>query len=681
MRKLKTIAKQSWIGTAILTALLILLIRGWGVLQVLELSHYDLMFLMRSSIQSVARSPQIVIVGYTESDIRELQEPTLSDQTLFAILSKILNQDPALVGLDFFRESPIAYQPLKQLFQTESRLYLPARFLGSQQEQITAPDKVPLGRVGDVSVPLDRNGILRRNFLSVCSQQQLSGDCATYHPSLALQLAEAYLAPKGIRPKATEKGQLQLGEAVFQQVLPNSGGYIDVASGGGYQVLVNWRDLDKSFTTVTVSEVLKGKIDPKLFHNRIVLLGSRAPSQEDLFTTPYSRAFEAIFGVESIGFFTEQIIWSALGEKQNLKTLPEVWESLLVFIWAGIALTSLAWFYSYLKTSLLKLFLLLSVILTTLTFFISFIAFLVSWWIPFIPYAGVIFISLLGQCFILADRQRQRYLSHLERELAALQEQLEQTHQLQIAQEKSDSISFLGAKLAHDIRNVLGMLEGNLSNSLTTVREMSWLYEDDEQWEELRDSLTGMERNLNRIQDFVNSVLSYASDYEENVVTYYYLPSFLETVLAHAWEQSERKATNVALFRDYDPLLNNQTIPILPFSLERALLNLLDNSFDALLARTQWEAESPLIQVITRDRGSFIEIQIIDNGVGIDPDYQDHIFDLLFTSKSGSGTGLGLYIAYESIVKLHRGKIFLQETGEGRTCFSIGLPKQFRKEF
>lgn len=680
MRRLKTIAKQSWIGMAILTALVILLIRGWGVLQMLELSHYDLMFSMRSSIQSVARSPQIVIVGYTESDIRKLQEPILSDQILFTLLSRILNQDPALVGLDFFRESPIAYQSLKQLFQTESRLYLPARFLGSQQEQITAPDEVPLARVGDVSVPLDRNGILRRNFLSVCSQRQPSGDCATYHPSLALQLAEAYLAPKGIRPKATEKGQLQLGEAVFQQVLPNSGGYIDVASGGGYQVLVNWRDLEKSFTTVTVSEVLQGKIDPKLFQNRIVLLGSRTPSQGDLFTTPFSsfKGFDAIFGVESIGFFTEQIIWSALGEKPNLKTLPEAGESLLIFIWATIALTGLASFYSYLKTSLLKLFLLLSVILTILTFLISFIAFLVSWWIPFIPYSGVIFIALLGQCFILADRQRQRYLSHLERELAALQEQLEQTHQLQIAQEKSDSISFLGAKLAHDIRNVLGMLEGNLSNSLTTVREMSWLYEDDEQWEELQDSLTAMEKNLNRIQDFVNSVLSYASDYEENAVTYCYLPSFLETVLAHAW--SERKATNVALFRDYDPLLNDQTIPVLPFSLERALLNLLDNSFDALLARTQWKAESPWIQVVTRDRGAFIEIQVIDNGVGIDPDYQDQVFDLLFTSKSGNGTGLGLYIVYESIVKLHRGEILLQEARPGKTSFLIQLPKQFRQE-
>jgi CHASE2 domain-containing sensor protein/nitrogen-specific signal transduction histidine kinase len=638
------------------------------------------MFSMRSLVQSVARSPQIVIVGYTESDIRKLQEPILSDETLFTVLSKIFNQDPALVGLDFFRESPISHQPLKQLFQNESRLYLPARFLGSQQEQITAPDDVPLARVGDVSVPLDRNGILRRNFLSVCSQRQLSGDCATYHPSLALQLAEAYLAPKGITPQVTKEGQLQLGEAVFQQVLPNSGGYVDVASGGGYQVLVNWRSLEETFTTVTISEVLTGKINPELFRNRIVLLGSLAPSQEDLLATPYSRAFDAIFGVESIGFFTEQIIWSALGEKPNLKTVPEAGEWFLVWVWAGIALKGLAWFYSYLRNSLLKLFLLLSLSLTILTFLISFIGFLASWWIPFIPYAGVIFMAVLGQCFVLADQQRQRYLSHLERELAALQEELERTHQMQIAQEKSDSISFLGAKLAHDIRNVLGILQGNLNNSLATVEEMGWLFEDDEQWQELQESLTAMERNLHRIQDFVNSVLAYASDYGENAVTFTDLPSFLETVLAHAWEQSQGKAANVELFRDYDPLLNDQTIPILPFSLERALLNLLDNSFDALLARDQWEEASPLIQVVTRDRDAFVEIQIIDNGGGIDPDYQDHVFDLLFTSKSGSGTGLGLYIAYESVVKLHRGKLFLQETKEGRTCFSIGLPKQFREE-
>ena len=64
---------------------------------------------------------------------------------------------------------------------------------------------------------------------------------------------------------------------------------------------------------------------------------------------------------------------------------------------------------------------------------------------------------------------------------------------------------------------------------------------------------------------------------------------------------------------------------------------------------------TPTLTVTTKNLDDMVEIRIKDNGPGIPEEVQAEIFDPFFTTKSsGEGSGLGLYISYEIIVKEHQ---------------------------
>ncbi|MCW8921085.1 MAG: ATP-binding protein, partial [Sedimenticola sp.] len=81
------------------------------------------------------------------------------------------------------------------------------------------------------------------------------------------------------------------------------------------------------------------------------------------------------------------------------------------------------------------------------------------------------------------------------------------------------------------------------------------------------------------------------------------------------------------------------------------------------------------ITIKTRQNGNHIIIQISDNGSGIPESIQDKIFEPFFTTKEvGKGTGQGLSIARNIILKKHQGEIeFTSQAGKG-TLFTITLP-------
>ena len=105
--------------------------------------------------------------------------------------------------------------------------------------------------------------------------------------------------------------------------------------------------------------------------------------------------------------------------------------------------------------------------------------------------------------------------------------------------------------------------------------------------------------------------------------------------------------------------------------LNQVWTNILDNAVDAMQGRGE-------ITLRTRLDGDCVEVDIQDNGPGIPAEIQKRIFEPFFTTKPpGSGTGLGLHIAY-TIVNNHHGRIIL--TSEpGMTQFRVRLPIQLPK--
>jgi len=116
-----------------------------------------------------------------------------------------------------------------------------------------------------------------------------------------------------------------------------------------------------------------------------------------------------------------------------------------------------------------------------------------------------------------------------------------------------------------------------------------------------------------------------------------------------------------------------------PQDITRALLNVISNSIYATLkqnAKLSEGAYKPTLTIITKNVGDAVEIIIRDNGEGIAPEIRDKIFNPFFTTKPpGEGTGLGLSLSHDIIVKQHGGMIDFDTRPNEFTEFKLTLPR------
>jgi histidine kinase len=108
------------------------------------------------------------------------------------------------------------------------------------------------------------------------------------------------------------------------------------------------------------------------------------------------------------------------------------------------------------------------------------------------------------------------------------------------------------------------------------------------------------------------------------------------------------------------------------------LSNLVANAMDACKIDL-WKDEH-LVETRTRKSGdAAIIIEVADNGIGIDRDVKEHVFEDFFTSKGGKGTGLGLMVT-QKILREHGGNItFRSRPGQG-TTFVAKFPRREEPE-
>src|SRR5207244_13079463 len=128
--------------------------------------------------------------------------------------------------------------------------------------------------------------------------------------------------------------------------------------------------------------------------------------------------------------------------------------------------------------------------------------------------------------------------------------------------------------------------------------------------------------------------------------------------------------------KSYDPEAGE--VYLYPQEITRVLLNLISNGFYATAKRSA-EAErnyEPTLTAATRSLGDRVEIRIRDNGTGIPREVREKIFLPFFTTKPASeGTGLGLSLSYDIIVKQHAGSIDVETQPGAFTEFCIILPR------
>ena len=142
------------------------------------------------------------------------------------------------------------------------------------------------------------------------------------------------------------------------------------------------------------------------------------------------------------------------------------------------------------------------------------------------------------------------------------------------------------------------------------------------------------------------------------------------TVAGNEWKYVAEMETEL------DPAL--PPVPCVAGDINQVVLNLIINAAHAITDVVgDSGSEKGIITVATRQDGDHAEIRIRDTGTGIPEHLQSRIFDPFFTTKEvGKGTGQGLAIAHDVIVRKHRGTLSCEsEVGRG-TTFIVRLPME-----
>lgn len=185
--------------------------------------------------------------------------------------------------------------------------------------------------------------------------------------------------------------------------------------------------------------------------------------------------------------------------------------------------------------------------------------------------------------------------------------------------------------------------------------------------EEVPQAITQCLEGLERISKIVGAMKEFSHPATEKV-------SF---DVNHAIESTVTVASNewkyvATLELDLDP--NTPLVICNPGDFNQAVLNIVVNAAHAIGDHREDENELGKITISSIEHDGWVEIRISDNGPGIPDNVKTKIFDPFFTTKGvGRGTGQGLSIAHNAIVKKYGGELNCETTvGEG-TCFIIRL--------
>jgi signal transduction histidine kinase len=279
-------------------------------------------------------------------------------------------------------------------------------------------------------------------------------------------------------------------------------------------------------------------------------------------------------------------------------------------------------------------------------------------------------------------RQRTADLSQSLDDLRTAQDRLVQT-------EKLASLGQLTAGIAHEIKNPLNFVNNfaALSTELidevndllkTTTLEGKTREELDELTHMLKGNLEKVVQHGKRADSIVKNMLLHSREGSgEHRLTDINAIVEESLNLAYHGARAEKPGFNITLKRNLDPAAG--LVDAYPQEMTRVFLNLISNGFYAAAKRKEEEDGSfePSLSATTRGFGSRVEVRIRDNGTGIPDEVKERMFNPFFTTKpAGEGTGLGLSMSHDIVVKQHGGRIEVVTEPGNFTEFIITLPRR-----
>ena len=260
-----------------------------------------------------------------------------------------------------------------------------------------------------------------------------------------------------------------------------------------------------------------------------------------------------------------------------------------------------------------------------------------------------------------------------------------------VQSEKMASLGQLTAGIAHEIKNPLNFVNNFSDLSVDLLNELHEAVapdkltiagdlrtEIDDLTATLKSNLEKITQHGRRADSIVKNMLLHSRSGPSEHRTIDLNTTVEEALnLAYHGARAEMPGFNITLEKDLDPKAG--TVDLYPQEFIRVLLNLIGNGFYAARNRANQAADrgfEPTLRLTTRDLGEQAEIRVRDNGTGISDAVRDKIFEPFFTTKpAGEGTGLGLSLSYDIVVKQHGGQLTVDSLTDAFTEFVITLPR------
>ena len=263
---------------------------------------------------------------------------------------------------------------------------------------------------------------------------------------------------------------------------------------------------------------------------------------------------------------------------------------------------------------------------------------------------------------LVESHEYQLKVSKQKDALESTLDQLKETETQLVQSEKLASLGRMSAGIIHEINNPLNFA----TTGLYALRGKA-KYLAAEQQEEYADILKDVEEGVARVKNIVMDLRMFShpeTESRDHVEVRDVVGSALR-FLSGEWRERVNIERN---FPEHQTLWANKN------KLIHVVLNLLQNSLDALRGKKFADGEKPTIWIEGRVENGLSRLVIRDNGPGIDSQHVDKIFDPFFTTKDvGQGMGLGLSICYR-IVQDYDGRISVR-TEPGKFCeFTLEFP-------
>jgi signal transduction histidine kinase len=220
------------------------------------------------------------------------------------------------------------------------------------------------------------------------------------------------------------------------------------------------------------------------------------------------------------------------------------------------------------------------------------------------------------------------------------------------------SLGLMIGSVSHGIKGLLTGLDGGMY-----LLDSGFSKKDETK---MREGLDITKKMVGQIRNLVLDILFYAKERELKCETVD-LESFATEVSAVVASKMEKQGI------DFRAVLNNplRSVDMDPGFMQTALVNVLENAIDACAENKS--RETHVIEFSVSQNDSHVHFSVSDNGIGMDRQTRENMFELFFSAKGKQGTGLGLFIT-KKVVSQHGGSIHVEsEKGKG-TTITIILP-------